>query len=65
MTVTVYPTLIDKQISYILNNSETQLIFVENQEQLSKINNVRRSEETPTAKPVKDNIPAKRVKLPF
>jgi len=41
VTVTVYPTLIDKQISYILNNSETQLIFVENQDQLSKINNVR------------------------
>ena len=41
VTVTVYPTLIDKQIAYIINNSETKLIFIENQDQLSKVNNIK------------------------
>ena len=41
VTVTVYPTLIDKQIAYIINNSETKLIFVEDQQQLTKINNIK------------------------
>ena len=41
VTVTVYPTLIDSQIKYILNNSGTKLIFVENNEQLLKINNIK------------------------
>ncbi len=36
-TVTIYPTLIANQIEYILNNSNSKLIFVENQEQLLKI----------------------------
>ena len=36
-TVTIYPTLIPKQIKYILNNSNAQLIFVENEEQCNKI----------------------------
>ena len=38
-TVTVYPTLVEEQIKYILNNSESKLIFVENLEQYNKISN--------------------------
>ena len=41
VTVTVYPTLIASQIEYILNNSEAELIFVENQEQLDKILSIK------------------------
>jgi len=41
VTVTVYPTLIDSQIAYIINNSSSKLIFVENQEQLKKINAIK------------------------
>ena len=37
VTVTVYPTLLSAQIEYILNNSDTKAIFVENQVQLNKI----------------------------
>ena len=36
-TVTIYPTLISSQIEYILKNSNSKLVFVENQEQLNKI----------------------------
>ena len=36
-TVTIYPTLIASQVEYILNNSNSKLVFVENQEQLVKI----------------------------
>ena len=36
-TVTIYPTLISKQVEYILKNSKSNLIFVENQEQLNKV----------------------------
>ncbi len=36
-TVTIYPTLISSQVEYILNNSNSKLVFVENQEQLVKI----------------------------
>jgi long-chain acyl-CoA synthetase len=36
-TTTVYPTLISEQIEYILNNSETKLIFVQNKEQFLRI----------------------------
>ncbi len=36
-TVTIYPTLISKQIEFILKNSNSKLVFVENQEQLSKV----------------------------
>ena len=41
VTVTVYPTLLPAQIEYILNNSDTRAIFVENQEQLNKILKIR------------------------
>ena len=36
-TTTVYPTLISEQIEYILNNSETKLIFVQNKDQFLRI----------------------------
>ncbi len=36
-TVTVYPTLIAPQIKYIIDDSDTKLIFTENQEQTDKI----------------------------
>ena len=36
-TVTIYPTLISKQVEFILKNSNSNLIFVENQEQLDKV----------------------------
>jgi len=36
-TVTIYPTLIAPQIEFILKNSNSKLVFVENQEQLNKI----------------------------
>ena len=37
VTVTVYPTLVQNQVEYILNNSESKLIFVEDSSQLDKI----------------------------
>ena len=37
-TVSVYPTLITPQVEYILNDSASQVVMVENQEQLGKIN---------------------------
>jgi len=40
VTTTVYPTLIDDQVLYILNNSESKIIFVENKLQLIKIQNI-------------------------
>ena len=36
-TVTIYPTLIKRQVEFILNNSESKVIFVENKEQSDKI----------------------------
>ena len=41
VAVTVYPTLLPAQIEYILDNSDTKAIFVENNEQLDKINQIR------------------------
>ena len=40
-SVTVYPTLLPAQIEYILNNSDSKAIFVENQDQLNKINEIK------------------------
>ena len=40
-TVTIYPTLISKQVEFILQNSNSNLIFVENQEQLNKVMSVK------------------------
>ena len=36
-SVSIYPTLIPSQIEYILNDSKSSLIFIENQEQYEKI----------------------------
>ncbi len=40
-TVTIYPTLISSQVEFILQNSNSKLIFVENQEQLDKVNSIK------------------------
>ena len=40
-TVTVYPTLLPAQIEYILNNSDSKAVFVEDQDQLDKINKIK------------------------
>ncbi len=37
VTVTIYPTLSPSSIEYILNDSDTTILFVENQEQLNKV----------------------------
>ena len=39
-TTTVYPTLIEEQVKFILNDSASKLIFVENKEQFEKINKI-------------------------
>jgi len=39
-TVSIYPTLIPSQIEYILNDSESSLILIEDQEQFSKIKSI-------------------------
>ena len=39
--VTIYPTLIDKQVEFIINDSQSRAIFVENKSQLEKILNIR------------------------
>ena len=36
VTVTIYPTLIQNQVDYIIKDSNTKVIFVENKEQLTK-----------------------------
>ena len=39
-TVTIYPTLIPSQIEFIINDSNSKLVFVQNQEQMAKINKI-------------------------
>tara|TARA_B100000579_G_scaffold97950_1_gene77691 strand:- start:19 stop:1815 length:1797 start_codon:yes stop_codon:yes gene_type:complete len=39
-TVTVYPTLIEDVVNFIINDSETRLIFVEDKLQFEKINKI-------------------------
>ena len=39
-TVTIYPTLVPNQIEFIINDSNSKLIFVQNQEQMAKINEI-------------------------
>tara|TARA_B110000116_G_scaffold22132_1_gene17169 strand:- start:1253 stop:3088 length:1836 start_codon:yes stop_codon:yes gene_type:complete len=36
-TVSVYPTLIPSQVEYILNDSQSKVVFAENQEQMQKV----------------------------
>lgn len=39
-TVSIYPTLIATQIEYIIKDSELKILFLENEEQLDKINEI-------------------------
>tara|TARA_Y100000590_G_scaffold333625_1_gene379556 strand:+ start:621 stop:2432 length:1812 start_codon:yes stop_codon:yes gene_type:complete len=39
-TVSVYPTLIASQVEYILNDSNSKVVILENQEQLAKIHEI-------------------------
>ena len=39
-TVSVYPTLISSQVEYILKDSNSKVVMVENQEQLAKITEI-------------------------
>ncbi|PON15639.1 long-chain fatty acid--CoA ligase, partial [Candidatus Entotheonella serta] len=41
ITIPVYPSLLEEQAAYILQNSETSLIFVDTPAQLAKIQNIR------------------------
>jgi long-chain acyl-CoA synthetase len=40
ITIPIYPSLLDEQVAYILQNSETSLIFVDSAAQLAKIKNI-------------------------
>ncbi len=42
VTVPIYPTLTPPQIAYILNQSESRLIIVEDQEQLAKVRKIQK-----------------------
>ena len=41
ITVTIYPTSIQREVAYILENSDARVVFVENDEQLDKVLKVR------------------------
>ncbi len=41
ITIPIYPSLLEDQAAYILQNSETSLIFVDTPAQLAKIRNIR------------------------
>ncbi len=41
ITIPIYPSLLEDQAAYILQNSETSLIFVDTPAQLAKINSIR------------------------
>jgi long-chain acyl-CoA synthetase len=41
VTVTVYPTLSERTVQYIVDNSDSRIIIVENQEQLDKVLAIR------------------------
>ncbi|MAJ44127.1 MAG: long-chain acyl-CoA synthetase [Candidatus Marinimicrobia bacterium] len=45
-TVSIYPTLIPSQIEYILNDSETKVLFVENKNQLEKVLEIKHNCES-------------------
>mgnify|MGYP001476676140 FL=1 len=42
-TVSIYPTLIPSQIEFILNDSQAKIIFVENNEQLKKVLEIKKN----------------------
>lgn len=41
--VPVYPSLLEEQIEFLLNHSETKIVFAEDQIQIDKVDNVRNS----------------------
>ena len=41
VTVSIYPTLLPDQIEYIIKNSDSRLVFVENSNQLEKIKSIK------------------------
>lgn len=41
VTVTVYPTLSERTVQYIVDNSDSKIIFVEDREQLEKVLSIR------------------------
>ena len=41
VVVTIYPSLLKEQVQYILNDSETKIVFAENDAQISKVDQVR------------------------
>jgi long-chain acyl-CoA synthetase len=41
IAIPIYPSLLDEQVAYILQNSETSLIFVDSAAQLAKIKHIR------------------------
>lgn len=46
VTVTVYPTLLAAQVEYILSNSDSKAVFVENQDQLDKVMSIKQNVES-------------------
>ena len=40
VTVSIYPTLTPEQTEYIINDSELKILFLENEDQLEKINEI-------------------------
>lgn len=46
VTVTVYPTLTDEQTAYLFNDSESSVVFVEDQKQLEKVAKVDKTAKT-------------------
>ena len=48
VTVTVYPTLLAAQVEYILSNSDSKAVFVENQDQLDKVMSIKQNVEAMT-----------------
>jgi long-chain acyl-CoA synthetase len=49
-SVSIYPTLVSKQIEYIINNSESAAVFVENTEQFNKVKEIK--DNCPTLKTI-------------
>ena len=48
VTVTVYPTLLAAQVEYILSNSDSKAVFVENEDQLNKVMSIKQNVEAMT-----------------
>ena len=48
VAVTVYPTLLAAQVEYILSNSDSKAVFVENEDQLNKVMSIKQNVEAMT-----------------